>query len=181
MIAIGSQVFVRWYGSILQGEVVTNTTPDDKLLGRMSAVRIPLQGGQAIALFSPGHVYTSVDQMQQVSKEVYSCPAHFPKPEEIVHSEPHASVFEVASPVIKKLEKAVSPAWQRLQDYKSAHWDEEHNRLQIDALEGFYSLWRDSVADKLSASVPDGLPSVRKNHQQIERKANKITQLSFNF
>ena len=52
-------VYVRWYGNILQGELL-----DGECMG-MKQVRIPLDGHHAIALFMPGHVYDSPEQVTE--------------------------------------------------------------------------------------------------------------------
>ena len=150
MIAIGSQVFVQWYGSVLQGEVVPNTTPDDRLLGSMVAVRIPLQGSQAIALFTPAHVYLSTDQMVQQEKKKFSYPKEFPKPADIPVLSLPCSVYcdSVATKPQDNL-PTTPEAWQRIQAFKAAHWDHEHNRLQLPYWQEFYEMWREAVAEKV--------------------------------
>lgn len=59
MNSLGSNVYVHWYGKLLQGTVVN----DNDLMG-MVAVRIPLMGGHPVALFAPGHVYNSEEEAQ---------------------------------------------------------------------------------------------------------------------
>lgn len=157
MIDVGSQVYVRWYGSVLQGEVVPNSTPNDRLLGSMVAVRIPLQGSQAIALFTPGHVYTSVDQMQQVAKQTYSYPVHFPKPEEIVHPEPQVNVGATIGAAIYR---------QRYEKFKQEHWNHERNHMQVEYLEEGYQLYRAMIDEEIKAKQPAtvsvGSPTVKR-------------------
>ena len=133
--ALNSTVYVRWYNSVLQGVVVPNDTPADKLLGSMVAVRIPLQGSQAIALFTPAHVY-AIPPDQPDAQTTVCC--------DLVATEPPTP----PAPTPK-----VSPAWQRIQDFKAAHWDEPHNRLRIDALDEFYQMWRNAVAEKVGYKV----------------------------
>ena len=54
-------VYVRWYGNILQGELL-----DGECMG-MKQVRIPLDGHHPIALFTPDHVYDSPEQVTEKS------------------------------------------------------------------------------------------------------------------
>lgn len=119
------QVYVRWYDNILQGELL-----DGEYIG-MKQVRIPLDGHHPIALFTPGHVYESVEKMQEVAKEVYSYPKEFPKPEDIIHPDLPCSY----------------PAddYLNLEIFKRDNWDQEHNHLRIDKLDEFYWLWREAM------------------------------------
>ena len=135
-------VYVRWYNSVIQGEVVPNTTPNDKLLGSMVAVRIPLQGGHAVALFTPAHVYPSAEaaSVQNVSKSVRKNPQSVP-----INTE---NVPKVSSNVQEQVS-----AWQRIQDFKQAHWNAERNWLNIDALEDFYQMFRDAVAEEIGYKI----------------------------
>lgn len=115
-------VYVRWYGNILQGELL-----DGECMG-MKQVRIPLDGHHPIALFTPGHVYDTVEKMQEAAKEVYSYQKNFPKPEDIIHPDLHMPY--PADDYIK------------LEQFKRDNWDHERNHLRIDKLDEFYKLWR---------------------------------------
>lgn len=142
MIAIGTQVYVQWYGSTLQGEVVPNTTPDERLLGSMVAVRIPLMGTYAIALFKEGHIRTSTEMTEAKQEEKVELSASVKKPD-------------------------VSPAWQSIQDYKASHWDKEHNRLSVDCLDEFYILWHACVASKYSQGTAAPVASATANDSTV--------------
>lgn len=137
-IPVGTTVYVRWYGKLLQGTVVN----DNDLMG-MVAVRIPLMGTHPVALYTPSHVYTSADEAQQAPPR-------------------YASVSD--SPVCCRT-TATNPskAWQAIQNFKQEHWDTSHNRLRIEALAEFYQLWRTAVAAKqgitIAPTVPSGLPA----------------------
>lgn len=129
----GSTVYVHWYGKLLQGTVIN----DHDLMG-MVAVRIPLQGGHPVALFTPGHVYESETAANGIQA-----------------GEPHKKMAEDRTATSCKDSKPVystkdnpSEAWQAIQNFKQEHWDDEHNRLRIDSLEEFYQLWRAAVAAK---------------------------------
>lgn len=168
MIDIGSQVYVQWYNSVLQGEVVANTTPNDRLLGSMVAVRIPIQGSHAVALFAPSHVYLSVDKLAQQKKEL-----------------PTTAVVPVAVKPQESL-PTTPEAWQRIQAFKKEHWDANRNRLCLEAQEEFYEMWRDAVAEKVGCrKKPDVLAAstlaVPKPKQTIRKQPKKIIQLSLTF
>lgn len=192
MIEVGSQVYVRWYGSVLQGVVVPNSTPDDRLLGSMVAVRIHLQGSQAVALFTPGHVYSSAEQCQAVSplgaslpqqkaEQPALCPTVLPSGN-IIHPEPHFNVGATVSAAISRLK------WEQ---FKQAHWNHERNHMQVAYLEEGYRLYRAMIAEEIqSCSVPSGFAAgkseqnpapLEQKPQQIEQKHSQFTQLSFNF
>ena len=115
-------VYVRWYGKVLEGELIYGES-----MG-MKQVRIPLDGHHPIALFTSGHVYESVEKMQEVAKEVYSYPKEFPKPEDIIH--PNLPCSYPADDYIN------------LELFKRDNWDHEHNHLRTDKLDEFYQLWR---------------------------------------
>lgn len=132
-------VFVRWYGSVVEGSVVENTTKDGPLAG-MVAVRIPLMGMHPVALFCPQHVYETAAQAsgglsQQPVKQ------HVPVPPVV---EPGATA-----------DKPVSEAWSQLQQFKREHWDEQRNHLQTDALDEFYQMWREDVRQRRAVRSDD--------------------------
>lgn len=133
-------VIVQWYGHVVQGELVEKRQ-DGTILDNMQAVRIPVQGVQIVALFHPKHIYASTEELIEKTKKEYNYPKEFPKPEEIVHAAPKKTL--------------PSETWQCLQEFKTAHWDDEHNHLNIDALDEFYDLWRMSVAQKRHIDVQD--------------------------
>lgn len=130
-------VFVRWYGSVVEGSVVENTSHDGPLASMM-AVRIPLMGMHPVALFCPQHVYETAAQAsagvrkEAVKRQVPVAPAVEPVP-------------TVAKPV--------SAAWSQLQQFKCAHWDEQRNHLQTDALDEFYQMWREGVRQRRAAAT----------------------------
>lgn len=138
-------VYVRWYGKLLLGTVVN----DHDLMG-MVAVRIPLQGGHPVALYTPEHVYASAEEAQRTG-------------DTIQHQEPAATVPDGCPsgvpPTVSDHPRPLptvpdsSGAWQTLQQFKQEHWDAERNRLRTDALSDFYRLWRASVAAKQSIII----------------------------
>lgn len=125
-------VFVRWYGSILQGEVVENQ--EKGILGGMVAVRIQVQGAIATALFAPEHVYDSLQ------KTCGDYPKYIMRPAERIHK-------RTDNPIIPHRDLNVLK-------FKEEHWDHEHNHLRIDALDEFYRLWRDNMAMRLGTNKP---------------------------
>ena len=139
----GTTVYVHWYGKLLQGTVVNN----HDLMG-MVAVRIPLMGGHPVALFTPAHVYASAEEAQQSASTLHQS------------TTPAASVD--GSPVCCRT-TATSPstAWQAIQHFKQEHWDAAHNHLRVDALEGYYQLWRAAIAAKNGFTIaPAEVPTV---------------------
>lgn len=119
---IGSTVYVRWYGKVLQGNVVN----ENDMMG-MTAVRIPLQGQHPIALFTPGHVYDTADDAE-ISKSVPKIAKSVPEIEE--------SVPKYSENVPKVSETSMCDT------FKKSHWDHAHDHLMTDALDEFYSLWK---------------------------------------
>lgn len=138
-ITVGSTVYVHWYGKLLQGTVIN----DHDLMGMVS-VRIPLQGGHPVALFTPGHVYESETAANGIQA-----------------GEPHKKMAEdrTATSCKDSMQASTkdnpSEAWQPIQKFKQEHWDDEHNHLRIDAIEEFYRLWRTSVAAKYGITIEE--------------------------
>lgn len=130
-----SKVYVRWYGKILEGQLVENR-PTGSILDKMLAVQITIQGMMATALFMPAHVYGTEDEAR--GKDEHHKTMMEAEPLRRT-SQPHP-LSTTAHP---------SAAWQGIQEYKKAHWDVEHNRLDVEALEEFYTLWRNAVAAKV--------------------------------
>lgn len=122
---IGDTVFVRWYGKIVEGMIVENNevTP---ALASMVVVRIPVQGVRASALFTPDHVYPSAELagMKELIKVV---PTVVPTSEVTTDSNE-------------------SELWSKLQEFKLANWDTEHNHTKLSALNDFYDMWKEYVA-----------------------------------
>ena len=78
-------VYVRWYGKVLEGELI-----EGESMG-MKQVRIPLDGHHPIALFTPDHVYDTPDHVAekssincQKSVEISKSQQKFPKISQIL-------------------------------------------------------------------------------------------------
>lgn len=114
-------VYVRWYGEVLEGELL-----DGEYLG-MKQVDIPLDGHKPTALFTPGHVYNTLTE---------ALAGH----EEFAPAEAKNKTFEA----IVEPQHDVLPADDRqsIEAFKKANWDPERNHIRIDKLEEFYQLWR---------------------------------------
>ena len=127
-------VFVRWYNKVVEGSIVN----EHDLFG-MVAVSIPIQGVQATALFTPQHVYKTLQDA------CGNYPKHFPTPKELVYPEPpvKATVPALRSalrpvPATSVVgvsgvsgSAGVSPEYLALQQFKHDHWDTTKNMLQL--------------------------------------------------
>jgi len=111
----GARVYVRWYGKVLEGEVV-----EGEGFAGMTPVRIPLDGHHPVALFAPGHVY-------QTEAEAGS----------LVQAKP------VKRAILAEAGEYIADVYVNdlLDRFKKSHWDEARNHLRIDALDEFYQLW----------------------------------------
>ena len=125
------KVLVQWYGQVVTGEIVERPK-DGSILDSMVGVRIPVQGTQIVAMFHPSHVYNSWEELIENTKKNYNYPKEFPNQVE------HVAPKNTLSPEV----------WQRLQEYKTAHWDHEHNHLKVEACDNFYEIYRMAVAQK---------------------------------
>lgn len=121
---IGDTVFVRWYGKILEGMIVENNeiTP---ALASMVLVRIPVQGVRASALYTPQHVYPNAE-LAGMKEGIKLVPTESPTFVPTAEATPNDGVSEL---------------YRKLQEFKLANWDTEHNHIKIAALNDFYDLW----------------------------------------
>lgn len=108
-------VYVRWYKEVVEGKVVN----EHDLFG-MVAVRIPIQGVYAVALFTPKDIYKTAQEA------CGTFPKHFPTPKEIVHLDLATSVAD-----------SISPEYNTLQQFKHDHWNHERNMLELDYWEEY--------------------------------------------
>lgn len=136
-----STVYVRWYGNVVQGELL-----DGETMG-MKHVRIPLDGHHPVALFTPQHIFSRLEDV----------PGKFPAkiPDVSPNSPEIAEKQREISP--EQLNIAISqthPDFQRLHQFKAEHWDQERNHLRIDALDEFYQLYRDYMAMRMGMMYP---------------------------
>lgn len=123
-------VYVRWYGNILQGELL-----DGEYLG-MKQVRIPLDGHHPVALFTPGHVYETIEA-------VPTCyPVKDPSVAILDMIKGHYEISQKES-VAEFIEHTID--MQRVENFKYGNWDQEHKHLRIDKLDEFYRLWREAM------------------------------------
>lgn len=175
--------YIRWYGSVVQGEVVENQATGSILDG-MVAVRIPLMGMHAVALFWPQHVYGTAEAAGEEQPQRRSAGHDGPARREEATSLAHDS------------HPGASERWLRVQAYKREHWDEGRNCLKVDALDDFYQMWREGVAAKMAErkagratlkeerrgtteTVPLEIHRTREQKPEIHpQKAKEIIQLS---
>jgi hypothetical protein len=128
---IGDTVFVRWYGKILEGMIVENNevTP---ALASMVVVRIPVQGVRASALFTPDHVSSSAE-LAGIKEHIKVVPTELPTFVPTAEATPN---------------DVLSEAWRKLQEFKLANWDTERNHIKLSALNDYYDMWKEYVAEK---------------------------------
>lgn len=141
-----STVYVRWYGNVLEGEVVEG----EGFMG-MTPVRIPLDGHHPVALFMPQHVYESEELAKMQSFPVISpnTPRSFPEFPGKTEEEPR-EISRTESKVDTDIDHLID-VWRQEKNrhatdpvtlFKASHWDEAHNHLRTECLEEFYQLWR---------------------------------------
>ena len=153
------KVYVRWYGSILEGELL-----DGDQMG-MKQVRIPLDGHHPVGLFAPGHVY-------QTETEASACSLEQAKP--VQPTVPTEIKEYIADVYVNDL----------LERFKKLHWDDRRNHLRIDALDEFYQLWRQTHCHKpveapvIKAELPLKPPSPTIHHKPQPKRTINTTQLS---
>ena len=106
-------VYVKWYGNVLEGEMLNGD-----YLG-MKQVVIPLDGHRPIALFTPEHVYNSPEQIAE-----------------------NTQLISKNQQIISNSDVSFSKDRQIIEVFKAKNWDQERNHLRIDKLDEFYKLWR---------------------------------------
>ena len=119
-----SKVCVRWYGKVLEGELL-----DGDYLG-MKQIVIPLDGHRPTALFTPEHVYDSIEQIPEKSS------INKPKAEVI------AQKPQEISPKQQEVSSNRAKDLSAIEAFKRENWDTERGHLRIDKLDEFYKLWR---------------------------------------
>lgn len=157
----GQTVYVQWYGNIVEGTVVENTTPDDPLLGCMVAVSIPIQGTIATALFMPAHVYDTPDAQKHTVCE--NKQPVYKREEPVCENEQYASEDKPSPPLCPTASPSEKSSAARLQRFKQDHWDHKHNHLNVEALDEYYALWREAHGShrQEEAAHPAPQPSPR--------------------
>ena len=141
-------VFVKWYGKILEGELL-----DGDYLG-MKQVVIPLDGHKPIAMFTPEHVYDSPEQINENTS------INFQKATE-VSTKPQ---------ILSDSDVLPSDDRQMIEAFKRENWDTKHNHLRTDKLNEFYQLWRMVMRPFgfVEAEAPVTLPSHKESPVIVE-------------
>lgn len=179
--APGSTVYVSWYGKTLQGVIVPDDT-NNPLFASMLHVRVPIQGTPVIAVFTPSHVHTSPDSIPSPDIVTSSSSVH-----------PPLSSIGCASSATPSVP---SPSWStpsldahraRYRQFLADHWDHSRNRLRTDAIDAFYTIFREGVAlRRRHLNTPSSTPprppvSYTAAPPQSTKKHNPPLQLSLNF
>ena len=120
-------VYVKWYGKVLEGELL-----DGDYLG-MKQVVIPLDGHKPIAMFTPEHVYDSPEQIAKDSS------INFQKSAEVSQNPQEISEKQQ---IVSNSDILPADDRQMIETFKRENWDTEHNHLRTDKLDEFYQLWR---------------------------------------
>lgn len=115
-------VYVRWYGRVLEGELI-----EGESMG-MKQVMIPLDGHHPIALFTSGHVY-------QTEAEAFAGHKEF-DPADVKNKKFEVKVDQISGnpPIISHNDP--------IKAFKHDNWDHERNHLCTDKLDEFYQLLR---------------------------------------
>ena len=167
-IPLGTIVYVNWYGKVVPAEVIDRKGHCDwPPFADWIPVRMEIPGSDGkpivsgcknISMFHMHHVYATPDEAQaawQQYQEEYAnrhvpaavdAPATVPDgfPSGVTHPDIAPSAGEFVTLTVAK---------QRYINFKAEHWDQEHNHLQVDALEEFYALWRTCIALKRGMQV----------------------------
>ena len=159
-----AHVYVKWYGNVVQGELL-----DGEYLG-MKQVRIPLDGHHPIALFTPGHVYDSPEQVAENSS------INFQKSAEISEKAPKISPKPV---IVSPKDVLTADDRETIEAFKRDNWDYERGHLRIDKLDEFYKIWRMAMTPFgfVEAEAPKRIVSderMEELKQQLKEKLDKL-------
>lgn len=135
-------VFVRWYNKVVEGVLAK----ESDLMG-MTAVSIPIQGVQAVALFHPDHVYNNV---QAASYGVNN---------KIVTQEKYE---ELKDQVREKLSQpaTLDEEYEKLQKFKEQHWNHERNMLELDYWPAYDQMFHAYMRKRLGRKKPQQVEMV---------------------
>lgn len=145
-IPIGTQVYVNWYGHVVQGEV--SAPCSDPLFSEMVSVllSIPASNGTPIVpgcrnvcMYHRKRLYTTEEEAQAAQSNAVT------KRLSILNLQTQS-----ATPCQKTDEQTASLDTLRARylQFKADNWDEEHNHIKVSALDDFYQLWRTCIAAK---------------------------------
>lgn len=145
-IPIGTQVYVNWYGHVVQGEVAAPCS--DPLFSEMVSVllSIPASNGTPIVpgcrnvcMYHRKRLYTTEEEAQAAQSNTVT------KRLSILNLQTQS-----ATPCQKTDEQPASLDTLRARylQFKADNWDEEHNHIKVSALDDFYQLWRTCIAAK---------------------------------
>lgn len=149
-IPIGTTVYVNWYDFqksteyLCKGELVDNTLFTGTKWEDFAYVRFQPPGlqGPICHHFLPEKVTTDRDNV------------------------PHDDCYLVCGKKTRFFEHDASvklnnpgklnasDAWNAMQQFKQDHWDFTSGHLSTDALDDFYTIWRDAIAAKLGRASP---------------------------
>ena len=179
---LGTTVYVNWYGKVVPAEIIDRKGHCDwPPFAEWIPVRMEVPGSDGkpivpgcknISMFHMHHVYATPDEAQaawQQYREEYAPPCiswPFSASPATVSGSSASGVIPTGSAPTAGEFVTLTVAKQRYLNFKAAHWDAGHNRLQVSALEEFYALWRTCIALKLGCqgspclkvpTVSDGL------------------------
>ena len=178
-IPVGSPVYVRWYGHVVQGEVAAPCS--DPLFSEMVSVllSIPASNGTPIVpgcrnvcMYHRKRIYTTAEEAQAAKG----------------NTTPKLSApLTISAPPCQKTDEqpaAIDTLRARCLQFKADNWDHEHNHLKVSALDDFYQLWRTYIAEKRGYKEEKPVPTEPINtvKPQIPKKTKpQQLQISFDF
>lgn len=167
-IPLGTIVYVNWYGKVVPAEVIDRKGHCDwPPFADWIPVRMEIPGSDGkpivpgcknISMYHMHHVYATPEEAQaawQQYQEEYAnrhAPAAVDTPVTVPDGSPSGVTHPDIAPSAGEF-VTLTVAKQRYINFKAEHWDQEHNHLQVDALEEFYQLWRTCIALKRGMQV----------------------------
>ena len=157
----GTTVYFCWYDfqhkkeHTLTGEVVDNSDYQDTQWAEFVYVRF-----QPSCVSAPIHHHFLPERLSTDQSNV-----------------PHDDCYlmlqsSVPSAEVEPQQKAKDNPWLLMTEFKNKHWDAEHNRLQVDALDEFYRLWHIAINWRIGQiRCIEDLPKMKIEHPNTPKEA----------
>ena len=163
----GTTVYFCWYDFqhkkeyTLTGEVVDNSDYQDTQWADFVCVRF-----QPTGVSAPIHHHFLPERLSTDQSNV-----------------PHDDCYlmlqsaEVAPLPTPRYKSSKDNPWLLMTEFKNQHWDAEHNRLQVDALDEFYRLWRIAINWRIGKEITEQTKPQRivsdKKMEEIKKQLKK--------
>ena len=144
-IPVGTQVYVNWYGNVVQGEVAAPCS--EHLFSGMVSVllSIPASNGTPIVPGCRNVCMYHRKRLYATAEEAKAAQGN------IINPSSPLNLQNLSAPPCPKTDEqtaSLDTLRARYLQFKADNWDEEHKHIKVSALDDFYQLWRTCIAAK---------------------------------